>query len=84
MKIVVFPDDVEIKDGVIDDWMIDACQCMVTVDDDRKGFVIDRQIALSNTRLFMKHLGYKRSISELKHVLLAEKIKDKQRINDEI
>ena len=68
MKILVFPDEVEINDDLIDD-----CQCMVTVDENRKSFVINRQIALSNTRLFMKHLGYQRSMSELKHILLAEK-----------
>lgn len=67
MKIFVFPDDTEINEN-----MIDACQCMVTVDKDRKSFTIDRQVALSNTRLFMKHLGHVRSMSELKHILLAE------------
>jgi len=68
MKILVFPEDVEITDD-----LIDKCNTMVTINNDRNGFVIDRQVALSNTRLFMKHLGYKRSMSELKHILMAEK-----------
>ena len=68
MKILVFPDDYNITDEMIDD-----CQCFITVDTDHKSFLIERQPALSNTRLFMKHLGYKRHIGQLKHILLAHK-----------
>jgi hypothetical protein len=45
---------------------------MITVNEDRKGFEINRHVALSNTRLFLKLLGHKRHMSELKHILLAE------------
>ncbi len=67
MKILVFAEDVDTDD------LVDKCNVMVTVNEDRKGFEIQRHVALSNTRLFMKLLGYKRHISELKHILLAEK-----------
>ena len=67
MKIVVFPDDYVIPDNMVDD-----CQCLVTVAKDKKSFTIERQPALSNTRLFMKHKGYKRHIGELKSIILAE------------
>ena len=68
MKILVFAENVDISDD-----LIDKCDVMVTVNEDRKGFEINRHVALSNTRIFMKLLGYKRHMSELKHILLAEK-----------
>jgi hypothetical protein len=66
MKILCFPDEYEITDE-----MIDNCKCYVTVSEDKKQFSIERQATLSNTRLFMKHLGYYRHIGELKSILLA-------------
>ena len=68
MKVLVFADN-----DVSDD-LIDRCNVMLTIDEDKKGFKIDRHTALSNTRLFMELLGNKRHMSELKHILLAEKI----------
>ena len=69
MKILVFTDD------NVSDKMVDACQVMITLDEDKKGFTINRHTALSNTRLFIDHLGHRRHISELKHILLADVIK---------
>lgn len=68
MKIIVFPDNYEITDK-----MVDNCQGYVIVSEDKKSFTIERCPALSNTRLFMKHKGYKRHISRLKSILLAKK-----------
>ena len=68
MKIVVFPDEYEVTDEMIDD-----SQCVLTISEDKKSFTIERQPALSNTRLFMKHKGYKRHIGELKSIILAER-----------
>lgn len=67
MKILVLPDD------QVSDKMFDKCSVVLTLADDHKSFTIERQIALSNTRKFMKQLGYKRHISALKHILLAHK-----------
>lgn len=68
MKIIVLPNDEDVTDE-----LIDKSSVVVTIDSDRKGFLIDRQVALSNTRLFMKIKGHHRHMSELKHILLAEK-----------
>ena len=70
MKILVFPDEYEVSDE-----MIDNCQCYLITSKDKKSFTVERQPALSNTRLFMKHLGYKRNMGDLKSVILAERKK---------
>ena len=72
MKILVFADNVPIDD------LIDSCEIMLTISNDKKSFEIDRHTALSNTRLYLKNARYgHRHISELKNILLAEKKENK-------
>jgi hypothetical protein len=70
MRIFVYADDIDLSDKEIDEVSI-----ILDITEDRKGFIIKRHTALSNTRLFPKYCkgASLRHISELKHILLAER-----------
>ena len=71
MKIVVFADNVDVNDD-----LIDKSDVVITVDEDRKGFQINRHVVICpNSRLFLNAVhGGHRHMSELKHILLAKKL----------